>query len=210
MRRGYLLAAAPCVFAWAWPACAQDVPEKPVLAEPSLSADGQLVAFASGGDIWEAPASGGVAHLIVTGPAAEGRPLYSPDGRRLAFTSTRGGSANIYVLDLATGAVTRLTYGESGEELDSWSGNGKWLYFAAGNTDVSRLPDIYRVSSEGGTPMPISAERYLSEYQGSPSPDGATLAFMTRGISFSQWWRNGSSHIDQSELWVKPTATEGE
>ena len=209
MRRGYLLAAASCAVAWAWPAAAQEPAGKPVLAEPSLSADGQLVAFASGGDIWEAPANGGVAHLIVTGPAAEGRPLYSPDGRQLAFTSTRGGSANIYVLDLASGAVTRLTYGESGEELDSWSPDGKWIYFAAGNTDVARLPDIYRVSSEGGTPMPVSAERYLSEYQASPSPDGATMAFMIRGISYQQWWRNGSSHIDQSEMWLKPTGSEG-
>src|SRR4029079_2181785 len=144
-----------------------------------------------------------------TGPATEARPLYSPDGRRLAFTSTRGGSANIYILDLGSGAVTRLTYGEGSEELDGWSADGKWIYFAAGDTDVGRLPDIYRVSAGGGTPLPVSAERYLSEYQAAPSPDGASMAFMTRGISYSQWWRNGSSHIDQSEMWVKPTASNG-
>ena len=190
-------------------ALAQEVGEKPVLAEPSLSSDGQLVAFASGGDIWEAPATGGVAHLIVTGPATEARPLYSPDGRKLAFTSTRGGSANIYVLDLPSGELARLTYGEAGEELDGWSADGRWIYFAAGNTDVGKLPDIYRVSSAGGTPLPVSAERYLSEYQAAPSPDGSSIAFMARGISFSQWWRNGSSHIDQSEMWLKPTGSQG-
>jgi Tol biopolymer transport system component/C-terminal processing protease CtpA/Prc len=201
--------AAAATMAIAQSALAQEPGEKPVLSEPSLSADGQLVAFVSGGDIWEAPASGGVAHLVVTGPATEGRPLYSPDGRKLAFTSTRGGSANIYVLDLPSGELTRLTYGEGGEELDGWSADGRWIYFAAGDTDVGKLPDIYRVSSEGGTPLPVSAERYLSEYQASPSPDGSSIAFMTRGISFSQWWRNGSSHIDQSEMWVKPTVGEG-
>src|SRR6185295_17018247 len=205
----WLGAAASAVVAWAQPAFAQEPAEKPVLSEPSLSADGQLVAFASGGDIWEAPANGGVAHLIVTGPAAEGRPLYSPDGRRLAFTSTRGGSANIFILDLTSGAVTRLTYGEASEELDSWSADGKWIYFASAATDVARLPDLFRVSAEGGTPMTVSAERYLSEYQASPSPDGSSIAFMTRGISYQQWWRNGSSHIDQSEMWVKPTASDG-
>ena len=192
------------------PAAAQQAAAKAPLSEPSLSADGQLVAFASGGDIWEAPATGGFAHLIATGPATEARPLYSPDGRRLAFTSTRGGSANIYILDLGSGAVTRLTYGEGSEELDGWSADGKWIYFAAGDTDVGRLPDIYRVSAGGGTPLPVSAERYLSEYQAAPSPDGASMAFMTRGISYSQWWRNGSSHIDQSEMWLRPTSAGGE
>jgi len=209
MRRMMWLCAASAGMAIAQPAQAQEPSEKPVLAEPSLSADGQLVAFVSGGDIWEAPASGGVAHILVTGPAAEGRPLYSPDGRKLAFTSTRGGSANVYVLDFGSGQLTRLTYGEAGEELDGWSPDGRWIYFSAGDTDVAKLPDIYRVSSEGGTPLPVSAERYLSEYQASPSPDGSSIAFMTRGISYSQWWRNGSSHIDQSEMWVKPTASEG-
>jgi len=210
MRNRLLVGAASCaLLIGAQPATAQEPDARPVLSEPSLSADGQLLAFASGGDIWEAAASGGVAHLIVTGPATEGRPLYSPDGRKLAFTSTRGGSVNSYVLDFASGAITRLTYGEGAEELDSWSADGKWIYFAAGDTDVARLPDIYRVSSEGGTPMPVSAERYLSEYQAAPSPDGSTIAFMTRGISFNQWWRNGSSHIDQSEMWVKPAAASG-
>jgi tricorn protease len=208
-RTDWLGAAASAGMAWAQPAFAQEPAEKPVLAEPSLSADGQLVAFASGGDIWEAPASGGVAHLIVTGPASEGRPLYSPDGKRLAFTSTRGGSANIFVLDLASGAVTRLTYGEASEELDGWSADGRWIYFASAATDVARLPDIFRVSADGGTPMTVSNERYLSEYQASPSPDGSSIAFMTRGISYQQWWRDGSSHIDQSEMWVKPTAGDG-
>src|SRR6476659_536314 len=105
-RKFYVWALACSALAAAQPALGQEPAEKPVLSEPSLSADGQLVAFASGGDIWEAPANGGVAHLVVTGPATEARPLYSPDGRRLAFTSTRGGSANIFILDLTSGAVT--------------------------------------------------------------------------------------------------------
>ncbi|WP_404711821.1 S41 family peptidase [Sphingomonas sp. MMS24-J13] len=179
---------------------------RPSLSEPSLSPDGSMIAFASGGDIWEVPATGGVAHLLVSGAATEGRPLYSPDGRRLAFTSTRGGSANIYILDLASGSIARLTYAEAGEELDAWSPDGKWVYFASGVYDVSRLPDIFRVSTDGGTPLEVSHERYLAEFQAAPSPDGKTIALMARGISNGQWWRNGNSHIDDTELWLKPVA----
>ncbi|MDB5676395.1 MAG: peptidase, partial [Sphingomonas bacterium] len=110
----------------------------PAFAEPSISADGTLIAFASGGDIWEVPATGGIAHPLVADAATEGRPLYSPDGQRLAFTSTRGGSTNIYVLTFATGVVTRITFAEANEELDAWSADGKWLYFASGANDVGR------------------------------------------------------------------------
>jgi tricorn protease len=182
---------------------------KPAFAEPTLSPDGALIAFASGGDIWEVASAGGIARPLVTDAATEGRPLYSPDGARLAFTSTRGGSANIYVLDLASGAVTRLTYAEAGEELDAWSPDGKYLYFASGIDDVGRQSDIFRVSTAGGTPMQISREKYLAEFQAAPSPDGATLVINTRGLSNGQWWRNGTSHIDQTELWLKPVAEGG-
>src|SRR3569623_821920 len=179
----------------------------PAFAEPTISDDGTLFAVASGGDIWEAPAAGGIAHPLVTDAATEGRPLYSPDGSRLAFTSTRGGSNNIYVLTFATGAVTRITYAEAGEELDAWSADGKWLYFASGANDVGRVPDIFRVSSAGGTPVEVSREKYLAEFQAAPSPDGGTVALMARGISNGQWWRNGHAHIDNTEIWLKPVAS---
>ncbi|CAN5177334.1 S41 family peptidase [soil metagenome] len=186
------------------------VDARPSLSEPSLSADGSQIAFVSGGDIWEVAASGGVAHLLVTDAATEGRPRYSPDGKSLAFTSTRGGNnANIYILDLTSGALTRLTYAEANEELDGWSADGKWLYFASAINDVGRQPDIFRVVATGGTPLEVSREQYLSEFQAAPSPDGQSIALMARGGSNGQWWRNGSSHIDQTEIWVKGVAGDG-
>src|SRR5215217_7148694 len=178
----------------------------PSLAEPSLSPDGSEIAFASGGDIWTVAATGGAARLLVTDPATESRPLYSPDGSNLAFTSTRSGSNNIYVLTIATGEVKRITYSESGETLDAWSRDGKWLYFTSSVNDVARLGDIFRVSAAGGTPLEVSRERFLSEFQSAPSPDGRAIALMAKGMSNTQWWRNGHSHIDETELWLKPLA----
>jgi len=68
-----------------------------------VSPDGREVAFVSGGDIWTVPIGGGEARLLVSDPALEVRPLYSPDGKMLAFTSTRTGNGDIYVLDLNGG-----------------------------------------------------------------------------------------------------------
>ncbi|PZQ63612.1 MAG: peptidase S41, partial [Phenylobacterium zucineum] len=182
---------------------------RPTLAEPSLSPDGAEIAFVSGGDIWTVPAAGGAASLLVTNEATEGRPLYSPDGRELAFTSNRGGATNIYVLTLATGQVRRLTWSDSNEQLDGWSRDGRWLYFSSSVGDVGRQNDIWRIPATGGTPFEVSRERYLGEFHAAPSPDGRTLALMAKGVSWNQWWRNGHSHIDEAELWLKPVA-EGE
>src|SRR5688572_5089532 len=79
----------------------------PTFAEPGISPDHSEIAFASGGDIWTVPSAGGVARLLVSHPATESRPLYSPDGRRLAFISTRTGGGDIYVLTFATGELRR-------------------------------------------------------------------------------------------------------
>ena len=175
----------------------------PYLTEPSLCPTRPEIAFVSGGDIWVAPSAGGEAHILVAHPAEESRPLYSPDGTKLAFMSTRTGGGDIYILTLATDELKRLTFDDGSEQLDAWSRDGKWIYFSTGAHDVGRKNDIYRVSAEGGTPMPVSADRFTNEFQAAPAPDGSTIAFSARGVSDSQWWRHGHSHLDESEIWLR-------
>ncbi|HEV2761850.1 MAG TPA: hypothetical protein VGV38_02555, partial [Pyrinomonadaceae bacterium] len=172
----------------------------PSLGEPSLSPDRSEIAFVSGGDIWAVPASGGQAQLLVSHPATEYRPVYSPDGRRLAFTSSRTGNGDVYVLTLDTGDLRRVTFDDSFEQLDAWSRDGRWLYFSSTARDIAAMNDIYRVSPEGGTPTLVCADRYTNEFFSAPSPDGSTLALTARGVAATQWWRKGSSHLDQSEI----------
>ena len=177
----------------------------PSFSEPSLSPDAATIAFVSGGDIWEVPASGGAAHLLVSDAATEGRPFYSPDGTRIAFTSTRdGGNANIYVLDLASARLTRITYGEVNEELDGWSPDGKFLYFASSANNIGRFTDVMRVPASGGTPVQVTRETFMPIFQAAAAPDGKRLAVLARGsMAAGQFWRNGSAHIDETELWLK-------
>jgi tricorn protease len=183
---------------------AQTAPPKPLpyFTEPAISPDHSEIAFVSGGDIWTVPATGGEARLLVSHPANESRPLYSPDGRRLAFISTRTGNGDIYVLTLESGDLKRLTFDDGNEQLDAWSADGKWIYFSSSSRDISGMTDVFRVSVEGGTPMQVSADRYTGEYFAAPSPDGSALAFTGHGFGGSQWWRKGHSHIDESEIWL--------
>ena len=177
-------------------------PPRPSFAEPAISPDGSEIALVSGGDIWTVPARGGEARLLVAHAADESRPLYSPDGTRLAFISDRTGGGDIYILSISTGSLTQLTYSDALDRLDSWSRDGTWIYFSSNSHDIAGMNDLFRVRAAGGTPMPVSADRYTAEFFGAPSPDGTRVAFSARGMGGGQWWRNGRSHIDESELWL--------
>ncbi len=186
------------------PAHAQVAPAAlPSMAQPTLSPDAGEVAFVSGGDIWAVAGNGGTARLLVSHAADESRPMYSPDGARLAFVSDRGGSDDLYVLDLRAGDLTRLTWSDGSERLDAWSWDGEWLYFTDASQDVGGMSDVFRVPVRGGTPMPVAAGRYAAEYFAAPAPDGSTLA-VSGGARMAgpQWWRNGHSHIDEADLWL--------
>ena len=175
----------------------------PYLTEPTISPNNKEIAFVSGGDIWTVSANGGTAQILISHPAMEGRPIFSPDGKKLAFISDRTGNRDIYVLDLTTNALTRITYNDTSDYVDAWSRDGEWLYFYSINQDISGMNDIFRVRSAGGTPMAVSNDRFTNEFHAAPSPDGSSLLFSARGFSQSQWWRNGRSHIDESEIWLK-------
>ena len=174
----------------------------PSFAEPGIAPDGSTIAFVSGGDIWEVPARGGDARLLVSHAATESRPLFSPDGNRLAFTSTRTGTGDVYVMSLTSGDLTRLTFDDANELVTGWSPDGKFVYLSSNSHEVSGMLDVYRVSVEGGTPMPAAADRYTTEYFAAPSPAGDTLAITARANAGSQWWRKGHSHLDESEIWL--------
>ncbi|HET9742376.1 MAG TPA: DPP IV N-terminal domain-containing protein [Terriglobales bacterium] len=178
------------------------VAQTPALSEPALSPDAREIAFVSGGDIWTVPSTGGDAHLLISDPATESRPMYSPDGKYLAFLSTRTGNGDIYLLNLQSDDLKRTTYDDALDQLDGWSRDSRWLYFSSTSHDISGMNDVYRVSVAGGTPMQVSGERYVNEFFAAAAPNNRAVAFSARGIDSGQWWRKGHAHIDQSEIWM--------
>ncbi len=60
--------------------------------------------------------------------------------------------------------MRRLTWDDGLEQLDGWSRDGRWIYFSSTSRDIAGMNDIFRVSADGGTPMPVSEERYVNEF----------------------------------------------
>ena len=172
----------------------------PPLYEPAISPDHSEIAFVSGGDIWTVPAAGGEARLLVSHPATESRPIYSPDGTRLAFISTRTGGGDVYVLNLKSGDLKRITFDDVRSALDSWSPDGKYLYFSSSRGDIGSMADIYKIPADGGTAVAVAADRYTDESQAAPNPVNGAIAFTSSSMAVTQWWRKGHAHIDETRF----------
>ena len=98
------------------------------LLRPSLSPDGERVAFAALGDLWvvrrgEAP------RRVTDDVHADTDPAWSPDGTQLAYASDREGSLDIWVRNDASGAEKRLTSATDPEMWPTWSPDGTMIAY---------------------------------------------------------------------------------
>jgi len=94
--------------------------------QPSIH--GENIVFVAEGDLWRTGIGGGAAQRLTTHPAAESLPSISPDGTRVAFTARYEGPAEVYVMPVAGGAPTRLTYDGDVALVQGWTRDGRVLF----------------------------------------------------------------------------------
>ena len=154
---------------------------QPIMS-PAWSADGQWLAYVS----FESRVAAVVVQQLRTGERRQvsaragvnGAPAWSPDGRRLALTlSGSSGNLDIFVLDLATQNLTRITDDPSIDTEPAWSPDGANIYFTS---DRSGGPQIYR--TDLAVHQRVQRITFGSSYNARPrpSPDGHSLALVSR------------------------------
>ena len=80
------------------------------LRYPSISPDGTAIAFGYMGHLYRVSSTGENATAITTGEAHDMRPVWSSDGKMLAFASDRHGNFDIYTMPAMGGSATRITF----------------------------------------------------------------------------------------------------
>lgn len=169
---------------------------------PSVSPDGQAIAFSYGGDIWTVPVAGGRAVHLTVHPSYEFNPRWSPDGNWIAYNSEREGPEDIYIISAKGGQSRRLTYLDVDSRVCGWTPDSKNLIFSSRRDD--QYPDysmLYQIPFAGGTPFALM-EAFGT--QGAISPDGKLLAYSDNGV---QWWRKRFRGSDASNIWYYELST---
>lgn len=166
---------------------------------PAPSPTGSTLVFSWQGDLWEVRASGGVARRLTANPADDRFPVWSRDGRLIAFASDRHGSLDVFVMpaDLSS-APLRLTHDASDDVPVDFTPEGTGVLFSSQRAESTRrTPALYRVPVDGGTP---ALEQAALGFEAAFSPNGSRLAFV-RG--FSPWWRHGYRGSGKREIWLR-------
>jgi tricorn protease len=164
---------------------------------PDISPDGKLVAFSYLGDIYTVETIGGVAKPVTSHPAHDINPVFSPDGRHIAFSSNRHGSYDVYVVPVRGGRPTRLTFDSANEIVCDWTPDGKHILFSsARNVDFPRSWELYTVPVTGGRVRKITTG---DGKEGTYSPRGDRLAYV-RGPG--SWYRKGYRGSSNDDIWV--------
>jgi Tol biopolymer transport system component len=163
----------------------------------SVSPDGKTILFDMLGDLYMIPIEGGEANRITSGLAFDSQPVFSPDGKRIAFTSDRDGSDNVWIANADGSGAKQLSKDKDGDYVSpSWTPDGEyvlasrnpqglgpheiWMYNIHGGTGVQ----VTKTIPAGGQPNPPPNQR-LNFLGAVASPDGKYFYYARRTGSFT-------------------------
>ncbi|MDE7136014.1 MAG: peptidase S41, partial [Muribaculaceae bacterium] len=182
------------------------------LRNVKISPDGENIAFTYQGDIYTVNAAGGKAKRITTSTAYDTNPIWSPDSKKILFSSDRHGNFDLYIVPAEGGEAVRLTTNSASEIPEAFSTDGKRVYYSAyiqaPTKSVlfpsARLTQLYSIPVGGGTPRqelgtPVRSISWL--------PDGKSFLYQDVKGMENEWRKHHTSSVSK-DIW-KYDATTG-
>ncbi len=155
-----------------------------LLQTPAVSAN--QIAFAYAGNIWVVPKNGGTARSLLNGDVSASHPMFSPDGRWLAYSATIAGNEDVYVVAANGGQPKRLTWHPGSDVVSGWTPDGKQVLFGSHRDAANDSGKLYLIGLNGGFPTALPLPRAEG---GSYSSDASHIAYEP-DFQWEPDWRN--------------------
>ncbi len=156
-----------------------------LLRQPTVHEN--YVAYTYGSDVWVTNLDNNQTKRITITGAVESNPVFSPDGKMIAFTSNRAGTSSVYIVPVEGGMPTRLTWYPSSAIVSGWTPDGEEiLYSTSRETAPVGHGRLWTISKNGG-PAKLLSKQWGAN--GSFSPDGKKIVI----DKVSRWdveWRD--------------------
>lgn len=152
-----------------------------------VSPDGKTLVFDMMGDLFTLPITGGKATPLTQGIAFDSHPRWSPDGKKILFSSDRSGAENLWWIDLEKKDTFQVTK-EKDQNFPSaaWTPDGDYIVYSKGKLNVQ----LYLVHKDGGAGTQlIAAPAALKTIDPAVSADGRYIYFSRR---FGPWSYNAA------------------
>ncbi|WP_354640284.1 S41 family peptidase [Kitasatospora camelliae] len=172
-------------------------PQGAYLRHPHLHGD--LVTFVAEDDVWLAPIEGGRAWRLTADQVPVSRPRFSPDGRLIAWTSTRDGAPEIHVAPAEGGPSRRLTYwGSPRTGLRGWTADGRPIAVTTAGQATARSSWAFAVPLDGGEPtrLPYGPIGGLAL-----EPGGDRALLLSAGSMEPAYWKRYRGGL-VGKLWI--------
>ncbi|MDR1370375.1 MAG: DPP IV N-terminal domain-containing protein [Dysgonamonadaceae bacterium] len=173
---------------------------------PAISPDGKEIAFSYKGDIYKVASTGGEAKQLTMHEAHDYMPVWSPDGKNIAFASDRKGNFDIFLISSNGGGAKRLTT-HSGSELPyAFSPDGKYIIYgakiqapaASAAFPSGVMSELYKIPVNGGRPEQIIASPAENIYF---SKDGNKIIYQDRKGQEDRFRKHHKSSVTR-DIWT--------
>ena len=172
----------------------------------AISPDGKTILFCYKGDIWSVPSTGGTAVPVTLTESYEYSPVWSHDGKSIAFASDRNGNFDVFVMAATGGEARRLTFSSAKEIPWSFTANNKDVIFSACRQDVvtnaqfpiSLMSELYTVPVSGGK---VSMLLSTPALQVCPTSAGDKILYEDIKGYENEWRKHHTSAIAR-DIWL--------